>query len=374
MRAAVRKYPDDVEAWYVLGEIYFHLGQQALLPMEESDRAFSRAAALDPGFTPAYIHLIENAFTRADSGRAASLVETHGRLAPGSLQDRLGRFTLGLAFGDQATLSRALASLDTLDFLPRRPRSIGRMLFHPRFLIAQGRVLQAARARPDAPPSVPVNLFLNHYFRGQLRAALAVLDDPLMPAEFRPSALYRLSHAGMSTAAERLSRDSSALAGMPFGPFYLGAVAVDHDRPADVATAVKGLHTQAERVRVDGDSVLARATAGAAQALEGYARWKGGRGAESLEMLEAAQREVMGIGPAEEANATIRWWLGELLLELDRPRDAERYFASFWYDPLARRALGRIHEARGEKDRARAAHDYFRVAWREADPGLDPPF
>ena len=367
MRAAVRKYPDDVDAWYVLGELYFHLGQQALIPMAESDRAFSRAAALDPGFAPAYIHLIENAFTRADSGQAAALLETHGRLAPGSLQDRLNRFAFDLAFGDPAARARALASMDTLDFLPRRSRSIGRMLFHPRFLVLQERALRAARAHPEARWSVPINLFLNHYYRGQLRTALAVLDDPLLPPEVRPAALYRLSQAGLSIPVEGLAPDTGM--GVAFGGFYLGAYAVDRGRPADLATAVMVLEAQAERARVQGDSVLARATAGAARALDGYDRWKGGHGEEALRILEAEQREVMGIGPAEEVNATIRWWLGALLLELGRPRDAERYFASFWYDPLARLQLARIHEALGEEEAARAAHDYFRTAWREADPG-----
>jgi class 3 adenylate cyclase/tetratricopeptide (TPR) repeat protein len=370
MRAAVRKYPDDVDAWYVLGELYFHLGQQALIPMEESDRAFSRAAALDPAFAPTYIHLIENAFTRADSGQAAALVETHGRLAPGSLQDRLNRFAFDLAFGDPAARTSALASMDSLDFLPRRSRSIGRMLFHPRFLALQERVLRAARARHDATASVPINLFLNHYFRGQLRTALADLNDPLMPAEFRPAALYRLSQAGMSIPIERLAPDLGANQGAGFGPFYLGAHAVDRDGPADLAKAVRLLDAQAERARVDGDSVLARSSMAAARALDGYARWRHGRGVEGLEILEAAQREALGIGPAEEVNATIRWWLGILLLELDRPRDAERYFRSFWYDPLARLPLAQVHQALGEEERVRAAQDYFEAAWSDADPGV----
>ncbi|MGH7587891.1 MAG: hypothetical protein ACRELU_04800, partial [Gemmatimonadota bacterium] len=251
---------------------------------------------------------------------------------------------------------------------------IGRMLFHPRFLVLQERVLRSVRDRPDAPGTVPINLFLNHYFRGQLRAALALLDDPLMPAEFRPAALYRLSHAGMSIPVERLAPDIGADPSAAFGTFYLGAHAADRDRPEDLATAVELLHAQAERARVDGDSVLARSTMAAARALDGYTRWRRGRGVEAVEILEAAQREVLGIGPAEEANATIRWWLGTLLLGLDRPRDAERYFSSFWYDPLARLPLGQIHEAIGEEERARAAHGYFRTAWADADPGAGSAF
>jgi tetratricopeptide (TPR) repeat protein len=70
LRQIVRRYPDDAEAWYILGDTYVHLGPAALVDREESDRAFSHAMRLDPSFSPAYIHPMELAF-EARSERAA---------------------------------------------------------------------------------------------------------------------------------------------------------------------------------------------------------------------------------------------------------------------------------------------------------------
>jgi len=40
LRQAVQRYPDDVEAWYMLGDTYQHLGQQALVdPAEATERS-----------------------------------------------------------------------------------------------------------------------------------------------------------------------------------------------------------------------------------------------------------------------------------------------------------------------------------------------
>ena len=59
MEAATRRYPDDPEAWYLLGETADHFGPFAGRSMGEVLRAFDRSLALDSAFAPAYIHPIE---------------------------------------------------------------------------------------------------------------------------------------------------------------------------------------------------------------------------------------------------------------------------------------------------------------------------
>lgn len=71
-------------------------------------------------------------------------------------------------------------------------------------------------------------------------------------------------------------------------------------------------------------------------------------------------------------NATIRWWLGDLLLEMGRPQEAARYFESFWNDPLAAYRLGPIYEQIGEPAKARQAYALVAFAWKDADPELQP--
>jgi serine/threonine-protein kinase len=55
------RYPDDPEAWYLLGELSEHIGPYASRPADEVLTAFDHAIALDSAFAPSYIHPIEAA-------------------------------------------------------------------------------------------------------------------------------------------------------------------------------------------------------------------------------------------------------------------------------------------------------------------------
>jgi tetratricopeptide (TPR) repeat protein len=114
-----------------------------------------------------------------------------------------------------------------------------------------------------------------------------------------------------------------------------------------------------------------------ARALEGYAHWKRGQKEEAIRALEAAHWEINGfergrIAPWFSPNVTIRWWLGELMLEVGRPRDAERYFKSITADPFAALRLGRVYEELDEFEKARASYEYALLSWQDADPELQP--
>jgi eukaryotic-like serine/threonine-protein kinase len=55
---AVRRYPEDPVSWYALGEWRSHEPWPIAGPPTVSLEAFSRAIALDPGFGPAYEHML----------------------------------------------------------------------------------------------------------------------------------------------------------------------------------------------------------------------------------------------------------------------------------------------------------------------------
>ena len=66
LQEATRRYPDDPEVWYHLGEAaYHHTFSDDAIPMtaEQTFTAFERAIALDSTFAPAYYHAIELALT-----------------------------------------------------------------------------------------------------------------------------------------------------------------------------------------------------------------------------------------------------------------------------------------------------------------------
>jgi tetratricopeptide (TPR) repeat protein len=55
---AVRRYPDDPELWYMLGDARFHAGGLAALSSRTALDAFDRSIALDSAFTPSYVHAV----------------------------------------------------------------------------------------------------------------------------------------------------------------------------------------------------------------------------------------------------------------------------------------------------------------------------
>ena len=66
LQDATRRYPDDPEVWYHLGEAgYHHAYSDDAIPMtaEQTLATFERAIALDSAFAPAYQHAIELALT-----------------------------------------------------------------------------------------------------------------------------------------------------------------------------------------------------------------------------------------------------------------------------------------------------------------------
>ncbi|MGH7588303.1 MAG: adenylate/guanylate cyclase domain-containing protein, partial [Gemmatimonadota bacterium] len=94
-RAGSEKYPDDPEAWNLLGEVYHHLGYQSLASRAEVEDAFRRATRLDPAYGPAYIHPLDHAFFRAESAPAAELLSVLDEL--GAESDYLDRYKLSFA-------------------------------------------------------------------------------------------------------------------------------------------------------------------------------------------------------------------------------------------------------------------------------------
>jgi hypothetical protein len=335
---------------------------------------------LDPGFAPAYTHLLNNAFMhRPDSARAARLIEIYHRLAPTSTIDQENQIAFALAFGDSLDRMEAYSALDTLP--PRSWLAVAdQYLNHPRFWGARETVLgRAMRSRIPADRLrkglIRASQLDNALSLGRLREALGYLEDPLMLAGIREAGLYRSfpSVRGAPRPGPVVGPDSvSSLVQSLVAWFYAGARAADDERWEDYAFAVGRLTEVGPRLGSDGDSAGARFVRGVTDALDGRRAWITGDRERALLLLQDGQRTAAF--PASRSlgilNGTIRWWTGELLLESGRPGDAAQYFESFWNDPLAAERLGPIYEQIGEPARAREAYGLVVRAWRGADPEL----
>jgi serine/threonine-protein kinase len=105
--AAVSRFPDLAEAWYWLGETYYHQG--GLLGFDDhltrADRAFEMASSLDPDMTAPLYHRIDMATMRRDTARARSLLAQ--LISHDSTSE--GRSILELYFAEAAGDSAAMA-------------------------------------------------------------------------------------------------------------------------------------------------------------------------------------------------------------------------------------------------------------------------
>jgi tetratricopeptide (TPR) repeat protein len=350
-----------------------------LLEQDDARPFFERAVRLDPTVAVYYEHLVDRAIIEQDSARAAALVERFGRVSAGSDHDRAHRLALALAFGDSATHRRARTAMDTTSTdvlfyaLP--------WLRSPRMLSTQTEALRILRARPDFTPRwAAIGSLLNLLEQGRLRAAESALEDPLLSQDLRSWGTYRLHRAGLDVAARRLEPHLAVppphTAPGIWRLLAAGAYAADRGRWSDHAAAIHLARTEAQRQRSGGDSLVARPYVGAARALEGYALWRRGRGAEAVPILESVQQGVRGDGDALRVNAAVRMWLWEILVELARPREALIYVRTFGgtFDVTfsgeteARYGSAQIYEQLGDHERAGAAYEDVLVAWRNADP------
>ena len=366
-----RKYPDDPEAWYYLGEVQLHV-REALKGWDEAERSYERAVELAPGFAPYHIHLVEAAArAHADSALLRQRLDALEPLARGSRTVHRYRLVQQIAFGDSATrdsafdeISRIQNQTDLIQIL----FGLSNPLFHPlveRFLhqglerdlpgstvplrsnlvwraaFNAGRIeegLQRAR-HPDLPPQMLLE------FQGVFRSMGFDVPTPELDAAIRDAA-----------AGERID----AVVPIAISSGLLGNQAA-HD------TAVARLRADADSLLAAGDSADARRARAFARGLAAFPMIARGDLENAARLLETVR--------VEARNDAIRFWLGIVHRDLGNLRQAERYFRSFltWDpDPFVSYELGKIYQTLGETDKARHHLEFFVLAWANAGPAARP--
>jgi serine/threonine-protein kinase len=181
LNEAARRYADDPEVWYELGEARFHFGYWHGIGAADALRAFDRAIALDSTFAPAYIHPVELALTR-DGPRAAQRYATAYAAARSGAAKGAGIPLVARLLrseSERLDLDRLLDTIPTdaihnawltLIAWPDSAETATRLL---RYLIRERR-----GETPVSDDTVANNRLLASMlsFRGHLRDALAVAD------------------------------------------------------------------------------------------------------------------------------------------------------------------------------------------------------
>lgn len=359
LRAATRKYPDDPEAWFLLGEFYTHYGGNLLLEMEDARRAFDRAIELDPSFAPYYLHAVEMAIIQRDTARVEELLEAleplQARRTPALLLSR------DLILGDSIAQARATAALDTVDdavlhdLYPDMWQTSGRP-------VAMMAVFDELSRRRD--PAGNLKTWL-HFMAGQPSAVegevhpwmeAGILDGMFRPMPDEVFAGHPWDGCGLQLGPGGIH--CAAALGEAF-------VRSDERGSLDSLVAVYLPQMKDEMQRV-GASRYQWQIDLLAEAIQAYSVSTADR-TSAIERLE----ELQGTGGV--ADYWIRSWLAGLYEADDNVEETIRYLESLRYtfrDSYVNYRLGQLYEQTGQPVRARAAYIRFLQAWEEAEPDL----
>ncbi|MEN8374631.1 MAG: tetratricopeptide repeat protein [Gemmatimonadota bacterium] len=368
-RAAVRRYPDDPDAWALLGEVYVHNRRAVFAEPSEGIDAFQRAVALDPSFAPYYIHLIEMAIAVDDTIEAFGLLAEYERIAG----DRVRRYlpiAVPAFVGDSAQRQAALASA-----LAGDPHVVEELFSN---LDWQMTALDAQHALTDAFDATEWRgggfRAMSFVAQGRVEEALRMLrEDPLAIGD-RAHTAYLIDRT-VRTLDEAELEQWVSLPGCRShtrndpGQCLLPVAmrAVDRGDWALHSEILDTIRAGIEQHRTSGDTISVGVGETIEAVISGYASLRRGQLDEARRALEAVQGRKRG------PDHWVRWLLAETHAEAGRPREAIRYFRTTWlnsFKAYGAYRLGALYAEIGDRDKAREQYEAFLRMWRDADPDL----
>jgi serine/threonine-protein kinase len=177
LEGAARRYPDDPEIWYTFGENRYHnpQGNPAALA------AFERAIELDPGFAPAYEHVVYLEIQRGRPDLALRYARAYAAMDPSDVNApslRLVALVLGSGGASAPAATPAIRSASALALFSAAMEHLSLWPDSAESAITLSRELAAGRHDlSGAPPWVADSMMWGQYlanalaFRGHLRAA-----------------------------------------------------------------------------------------------------------------------------------------------------------------------------------------------------------
>jgi eukaryotic-like serine/threonine-protein kinase len=367
-----RRYPDDAESWYLLGEARFHWGPPARSTPREALEAFDRAIRLDSTFAPAYIHAVELALWldgpeagHRYAARYLALGPTNASAAGIRLADQLMERP-GAWPGNTDSLLRE-ASPSTL-------RDAEVALCHAadsgEAALAVSRALAAAPEGDAAwlsPAERELTFGIQLLYRGHVREAANIIfrNPTAVPIHLTEAALVSSS----------LPEGADAVLRGTLGGDRLAALSVTLP-----LWAARGDSTTIRRIERTADSV-ARATPNAV--LRGIVRYAALAAPAYLALVRHDTAGAVRILKALPDSLCAlcyfqRMTLAQLLAARHEDQEAAKLLDR-WLMPLTVPSdvlwtleRGRVAERMGDREKAVRSYQFVVNVWRHADPELQP--
>lgn len=398
-RSILATHPDDVETWLLLGETLFHNNAFYGRSIVEAREPFERALAVEPDNRELLVHLIDIAAKTGNHATLDTLTAEYLDYPKGAT----------LAYLDHAyralqtfTLHAAPDSQQVYDGL----QEAGHMAVmaalirvYPQLGDAEVGLRLSQRATATAPNPTErtqgrlYEAYL-HAARGQWQAADRIFAE-IDSSAYGWALIYRtliatVPHAPYTPAdldalradIARWNPDAYPLPGgmhsddlHALKPFMYGLISVHMGDEEAARQAIRQL------TRAGAEDVPAAATS-YAHTIEAYLAWKQGRAAETLALLDAAERPlpfaVRNRSPVYEQIFN-RFLRAEALRAEGRYNEALAWYAALndgyyvWGSPyLAVASLRRaaIYDQMGDAERATDAYRHAAHTWNAADPAV----
>lgn len=361
---AAERYPDDPQAQFLLGEARFHLPHQTLATPEEKREPFAEALRLDPSYVPALQHLIDLAFTRADTARVDSLMRQFRRLARGTAYDEAYGLARSMAFADSLPPVEAAARI--LERSEIRAAAVLNLVAHP-FTYDRAYVLARTLTGAEAPGIFVAQAVPNLLFgMGRIDSLSAMIRSGALPPQGAALQIGAGALFGAPIPEDIVERYLSASGTDPADPVNAmsALLALESGERARAMEIAANARSAADSLLAAGDTLQARGLRAAANTLEGRDLMLRGRDAEALERFEASYRDA--------PFPVVALWAAELEEEAGRLERASRYLVQIAPLPWVGQRLGSIYERMGEPEKAREAYAWVVEGWEDADPFLQP--
>ncbi len=403
-RSATDAYPDDVDAWFQLGEVLFHTNPRRGRPMSESRAAFERVLAFQPDDVSSLVHLARIAADEGDTAEVHRIVGHILEVNPGGGRELEMLALDAFVRGDSALEAEVIDRLDTAG-----ASTLGLVMWAAGLYSGNPEAgLQVAERMSDPAHSEDVRI------SGLMNAAtmlmaggrwheavqqvgqIAAFDRVralefhgwLASLPFAPASLAELSALRDSIAALDLSNpphsdDPSVFFSVhndlheEIRLYLLGVLSV---RLADTAAAEE---YAAQLAAMSGPPISGSLTEDLSRGIRARIESVRGDPSGALSVLVGAPMQTFyerSLASAFYNQVAERFLRAELLRELGRSRDALAWYEQIGtvspielaYVPMAILRRAEIHEELGDDATAVELYGDFVAMWEMADPDLQP--
>ncbi len=363
LQAAVRKYPDDPEAWFMLAELYIHMGEATGATSADALEVLEKAIELDPSFAPYYDHAVDRSIIVGDAEKAARYMERYQAFSEVDVLGGLHDIAFDMFLGHEEAVASAQGKLRNLsdqelnifsgtygtvmpdalrilalaDYMVERTGSPGWVRGRARWAINTGQLRRGEALFRDSVPGGPgpQGIYFYHTFTD-------VDVSDLLP-------IVRSCEPGAGCTLWR------------------GALAAEEGDWAAFDTMVEEARRAATEYQNAGNEIQSRFPRSIETALLGYRQLLEGDPIAARRTLEEGQGLSAGVG-----DMMTRYWLGVANEEAGRTEEALRWYqllttADFRSISLTRAA--RLAEEAGNQDLARELWAAVATNYREADEG-----